>query len=651
MLDEKSKLPEEVQEAAENSEKQVAKTPVQIEEKREEAVEASVKKEVESTENEVSSEEVVSAKSQEKVSVLLEKQAKEEAKQKELESYKAMELEGLVESLKQLLSERPINEIADNVAAIKRLFDAKHSKLLKEAKEKFLSEGGNRIDFHYENPLKTAYNGLMNDYKKNRSKYYKEQEALLQQNLERRLGLIEELKTLIENAGNTMYQDFQAIQERWREIGAIPRAKYNDTWQTYHHHVERFYDLLHLNKDLRDLDFKHNLEEKLKLVEKAEELAQLKDVNEAFRELQVLHKLWKEEIGPVDRSHREEIWGRFSAATKTIHDKRHSYFREMKARYQENIDAKFKVVEEMEALDISNNSTRDDWQKSINKMEELRKAFFDAGYVPKGKGDDVWDKFRKANRNFNHLKNQFFKEAKKEYSENILKKQQLVDQAVSLKDNEDWEETAEIFKKIQADWKKVGQVPRKYSNKMWKEFKDACNYFFDRYYAAKDGETEELMKIYQQKKEYLEKIKGEMTESTEVTYEKIQEYINNWREMGRVPKNVRHIEGKFSKFLDGLFDKLSMSRNEAEMMKFENLMQSYLEQEDYQKLNSEQLFLRKKVDEISRDIQQLENNISFISNVSSDNPLFKNVNKNIEKHKRELEIYQNKLRYLTSLDY
>ncbi len=650
MLDEKSKLPDA--ESQEVTNKEVAAESVKIEEKSEN-VEVSDQQETEKTESEVSLKEEKSAseKKEEESAAALERQAQEEKKKQELASYENMDLEELVGSLKKLLSERPIQDIADNVNVIKRLFDAKHSKLLKAEKEKFLSEGGNRIDFHYDNPTKTAYNSLMNDYKKNRSKYYKEQEALLQQNLERRLGLIEELKALIENAGDNMYQDFQAIQERWRGIGAIPRAKYNDTWQTYHHHVERFYDLLHLNKDLRDLDFKHNLEEKLKLVEKAEELAQLKDVNEAFRELQVLHKLWKEEIGPIDRNHREEIWGRFSAATKTIHDKRHHYFREMKAQYQGNIEAKFKVVEEMEALDFSNNSTRDDWQKSINKMEELRKAFFDAGYVPKGKGDEVWDKFRKANRNFNHLKNQFFKEAKKEYSENITKKQKLVEQAVSLKDNEDWEETAEVFKKIQADWKKVGQVPRKHSNKLWKEFKDACNHFFDRYYAAKDGETEELMKIYQQKKDYLTKLKEEITEDTEVTYEKIQGYINDWRKMGRVPKSVRHIEGKFSKFLDGLFDKLSMSRNEAEMMKFENLMQSYLEQENYQKLNSEQLFLRKKIDETNRDIQQLENNISFISNVSADNPLFKNVNKNIEKHKRELEMYQNKLRYLSSLDY
>ncbi|MBS9768512.1 MAG: DUF349 domain-containing protein [Flavobacteriaceae bacterium] len=645
MLDEKSKLPsEELQETEENTVKEVVTESVMVEEKSEETV-ASVEKEVTTEEKNLEKEAVLAEKEREK-------QLQEEEKQKELASYEPMTMEELVQNLEKLLKEQPIQEIADNVSTIKRFFTAKHSKLLKEAKEKFLSEGGNSIDFHYENPLKTAYNHLMSDYKKSRNKYYKEQEALLQQNLELRLGLIEELKALIENANSdTMYQDFKTIQERWRSVGAIPRARYNDTWQTYQHHVERFYDLLHLNKDLRDLDFKYNLEEKLKLVEKAEELAQMKDVNEAFRELQILHKLWKEEIGPVDRSNREEIWKRFSTATKTIHDKRHNYFREMRNQYQSHIEAKLKVVEEMEAVNVDSNSTREDWKKSIDKMEELRKAFFDAGYIPKGKGDNVWDKFRKVNQKFNRSKNQFFKEAKQEYTENIEKKQQLVAQAVSLKDSEDWDITVEVYKKIQEDWKKVGKIPRKHSNKLWKEFKDACNHFFNRYYAVKDGETEELMKVYQQKKEYLEQIKGEVSEETEMTYDKIKGYINHWREMGRVPKKVRHIEGKFSKFLDTLFDKLSMSRTESEMMKFENMVQSYLEQEDYQKLNSEQLFLRKKIDETTREIQQLENNISFISNASSDNPLFKNVNKNIEKHKRDLELYQNKLRYLLSLDY
>ncbi len=638
MLDENSKLPnEELQEMSENNSQEVVAESAKVEEKSEETVVTAEK------------EEAISLKKEKEEK---EKQAREEEKKRELASYESMELEELVNTLEKLLKERPIQEISENVATIKRVFTSKHSKLLEEEKKKFLDEGGESIDFHYENPLKTSYNHLMNDYKKSKNKYHKEQEVFLQQNLDLRLGLIEELKALIENANSdTMYQEFKTIQERWRGVGAIPRARYNDTWQTYHHHVERFYDLLHLNKDLRDLDFKHNLEEKLKLVEKAEKLAQLKDVNEAFKQLQILHKLWKEEIGPVDRSHREEIWERFSTATKTIHDKRHSHFREMRSQYQSNIDAKFKVVEEMEALDLSNNSTRDDWKKSIDKMEELRKAFFDAGYIPKGKGDEVWEKFRGVNRNFNRLKNQFFKEAKQQYTENIEKKRQLVEQAVSLKDSEDWDVAVEVYKKIQEDWKKVGKIPRKHSNKLWKEFKDACNHFFDRYYAVKDGENEELMKVYHQKKEYLEQIKNEITEEAEVTYDKIKNYINNWREMGRVPKNVRHIEGKFSKFLDTLFDKLSMSRTESEMMKFENMVQGYLQQEDFHKLNSEQVFLRKKIDETSREIQQLENNISFISNASQDNPLFKNVNKSIEKHRRELELYQNKLKYLMSLDY
>lgn len=671
MLDEKNKL--SGQEAEKEVSNQDEKTSEQNSKLQEETLPAEEKTTETSSEVE-SVKETVEEKSVEKETTSAEKVEKEEAseavdeieneiaessekdtkerKEEPLPNYAEMTLEKLVEELGILIKDKPVQEISNHVNAIKSAFNLKYGKLLKSEKEKFLEEGGNIIDFRYENAVKPKYNSLLYDYKQQRNKYHREQEALLQQNLDKKLQLIDELKNLIDNANSdTMYREFQSIQTRWKEIGAIPRAKYSDTWRTYHHHVERFYDLLHLNKDLRDLDFKHNLEKKLKLVEKAEELAELDDVNEAFRELQILHKVWKEEIGPVGREHREEVWGRFSEATKKIHDKRHLFFKGLKSQYKKNIEAKLKVVEEIEAYDTSNNKNRNDWQKSINDIEKLRKAFFDAGYVPRGKGDEVWSRFREVTRKFNRKKNEFFRDSKKEQNENLTKKRQLVEQAVSLKDSEDWDTTLEIYKKIQADWKKIGHVPRKYSDKLWKEFKAACNYYFERYYASKEEANEELMKVFHQKKEYLEEIKKEVSDNTKITAENIKEYINNWRKMGRVPFEVRHIEGKFNKFLDKAFNQLSITKKESELIKFENIMQGYLQQEDFRKLDSEQLFLRKKIDETTREIQQLENNKSFISNVTDDNPLVKNVNKNIKKYKQQLEEYQEKLKYLINLDY
>ncbi|WP_372746970.1 DUF349 domain-containing protein, partial [Lutibacter sp.] len=324
--------------------------------------------------------------------------------------YSDFSLEQLVDELQKLVKESPVQSIQNNVNSIKNAFNVRFGDLLRTEKAKFLLEGGNIIDFQYSNPIKTTYNSILYDYKVKRNEFYSNQENSLKKNLEAKLELIEDLKHLIDNAdGSTMYKIFKDIQTKWVEIGPIPRAKYNDTWRTYQHHVERFYDLLHLNNDLRELDFKHNLEEKLKLVERAEELAELEDVNEAFKELQVVHKLWKEEIGPVARVDREEIWNRFSEATRKIHDKRHMYFKDVRSQYDENVDKKYEVIALIEAIDTSKNKSRADWQKSIDEIDALRNKFFEIGQTPRNKSDQIWSKFKSVTKKFNVEKNKFFK--------------------------------------------------------------------------------------------------------------------------------------------------------------------------------------------------------------------------------------------------
>jgi hypothetical protein len=570
----------------------------------------------------------------------------------EMKDYKSMSLEDLVGELTKLVNESPVQSINSNVNKIKSVFNAKYGELLKAEKAKFLEAGGNSIDFKYDNPHKTAYNSILYDFKTKRTEYFKNQEKDLNDNLQAKLDLIEELKNLIDNAeGATMYKLFKGIQERWRRIGPIPRAKYNDTWRTYHHHVERFYDLLHLSNDLRDLDFRHNLEEKLKLVERAEALAELTDVNQAFKELQVLHKLWKEEVGPVAREHREEVWNRFSEATKKVHDKRHDYFRELKASYEQNIDKKLAVIAEIEAYDTSGNKTRSDWQRSIQEIEKLRDKFFKAGQVPRAKSDEIWSKFKEATRKFNSAKNKFFKDAKKEHLDNLNKKKALIEQAVALKDSEDWEMATDVMKKIQADWKRIGHVPRKYSDKLWKEFKDACNHYFDRLHDKQDEGNKEQLEVFNKKKKVLKELKDLVDEKAEFTKDSLKEYVLKWRDLGRVPYEMRHIEAKFNKLLDKIIENNPIDKVEVEMIKFQNLVNGYLEQKNFRKLDSEQMFIRKKIDETVREIQQLDNNLGFISNVSDDNPLVKNVNRQINDYKEKLEVWKTKLKYLRNLDY
>lgn len=570
----------------------------------------------------------------------------------EMEDYDSLSLDELVSELGKLVKEGQVQSINSNVNKIKSIFNLKFGKLLKAEKEKFLAEGGNIIDFQYNNPIKSTYNSFLYDFKIKRNEFYANQDAKLNSNLEEKLELIENLKHLIDNAeGATMYKMFKDIQTKWVAIGPIPRAKYNDTWRTYQHHVERFYDLLHLSNDLRDLDFKHNLEEKLKLIDRAEALLKLEDVNTAFKELQILHKLWKEDVGPVARENREEVWERFSEVTKKIHDNRHEFFKDMKSKFEGNIDKKLEVITAIEAIDTSKNNSRSDWQNSIKELEVLRNKFFSIGQVPRAKSDQIWSKFKDATRKFNVEKNKFFKNIKKDHLENLNLKKALIEKAVALKDSEDWDATTEVMKRIQSDWKKIGHVPRKYSDKLWKEFKDACNHYFDRLHKNQDIGNKEQIEVLNKKKDLLNTIKEAIGDTSEISIDTLNEYVNDWRELGRVPYEMRHIEVKFNKLLDKVVDNSdAIEKQDIEMIKFKNLVNSYLEQKNYRKLDSEQLFIRKKIDETVREIQQLENNIGFISNVSEDNPLVQNVRKQIDVYKEKLDSWKDKLNYLKELE-
>jgi hypothetical protein len=562
--------------------------------------------------------------------------------------YSKFSLEDLVVLLQKILSNNPVQKVKNQVEGIKTAFNFKFGALLAEKKALFLEAGGNSIDFQFSSPIKSEYNKLLSDYKKQRDAYYTDLEKQLAINLEKRLSVIEQLKGLIENADTaTMYKSFRELQDTWRAIGSVSKNHYNDTWKTFHHHVERFYDLLHLSNDFRDLDFKHNLEEKLKIIEKAERLAEQEDINLAFKELQDLHKIWKEDIGPVSQDMREEIWQNFSAATKKIHDKRHDQFRKMRSKYQEIIENKLEVVAKLNAFDTSNNKSHNDWQKSIKDVEKLRQEYFNLGKLPFSKSEDVWQKFKAATKKFNSSKNVFYKYEKSKQQENLKKKIELIELAESLKESEDWELATNTLKKIQTDWKSIGHVPRKFSDDIWKRFKTACNYYFDRYHQQKNSLDKEQQAIVDAKKTFLETVK----ELKEPTKEELLEVINTWRGLGRLPRNARHVEGKFNKLIDRALGGLSLRKNEIEMLKFTNLVDGLFADNDIRKLDSEQMFVRKKIDEVVKEIQQLENNLGFFSNAKDDNPLVLKVKNSVNAFKDDLIILNKKLSYLKKLDY
>ncbi len=562
-----------------------------------------------------------------------------------------LSFEDLNDNFKNLLDNFSIYEAKSQIELLKTNFTKKFKEVLLEKKKEFIEAGGNELDFHYKSPVKNTFNDLVFEYKKKRKQYYNNLEIEQNQNLVKRLELIDELKELIDNAeASTMYKNFRVLQDKWRGIGQIPHSKYNNVWRTYHHHVERFYDLLHLNNDFRDLDFKHNLEEKSKLVEIAEKLADDKDINHAFKELQILHRMWKEDIGPVARELREEIWDRFSKATMKIHEKRHEFQDKLDDKLNDNIDLKLAVIEKIKAINLVGIDTHKAWQESIRNLEKMREEFFAIGRVPKSKNEEIWQLFKDATRKFNKAKNSFYKGIKKDQSKNLKKKLDLLEQADRLKDSDDWEMVTDVFKKIQSDWKNIGHVPSRDSDKIWKKFKNACNHYFDRLHDKQDGANKEQTEVFNRKKDFLDQFKEKLNQEDILTIDWVNENIKNWRELGHVPIKMRHIDSKFNKALDLAYKKLNIDKEEAIFLKFKNIIDSYVEQNDDRKIDNERLFVRRKMDELTKEIKQLENNISFISNASEDNPLIKNVYRNIENYKNEFEVWKRKISYLNQIN-
>ncbi|PTM09640.1 MAG: DUF349 domain-containing protein [Bacteroidetes bacterium] len=559
--------------------------------------------------------------------------------------YHAMSMEALVEELESLVTNRKIQVIRDHVDTIRSEFNAKFSTLIEEKKEEFLAEGGNTIDFRFSHPVKAKFNDIYKTYRKKRQDYYKSLESSLQANHSKRLEIIEEIKGLInvEENINTTYKHFKELQESWRNAGPIPRDKYNNVWNNYHHHVEIFYDFLHLNRDLRDLDFKHNLEQKLKIIARAEELAKDDNSNRAFREIQALHKIWKEELGPVDREHREDIWERFSKATKAIHEKRQDYYNELDKAYEKNLVVKHEIITKIDELAADEGNNHSAWQKKIKAIEELRTQFFNAGKVPMKVNEKTWAKFKTSVRSFNRKKNSFYKGLKKEQYNNLQKKIELIKIAEANKDNTDFEVTTPLMKKIQHDWKQIGHVPRRDSDKIWKQFKTACNAYFEKIHESKNEAKKEEVEALEKKSELLDNIKSiEFSEDKKDNLKLIKEQTKAWKALGHVPYNKRDINKKFNTAIDGLYNKLDIGKKETELLKYNNKLETL--STDKRSLDSEHNFIRKKIDDLKGEIIQLENNLQFFSNVDDDNPLVKDVHKNIQNHKNELTVWEEKLR-------
>ena len=573
----------------------------------------------------------------------------------EMLDYDALSMEELTDELEKLVTNEKVMAIKDHAEGIRKAFSDKYQHFIDEKREEFNAQNNEEgVEFEYHFPLKNKFDSIFNTYKTNKAKHFKQLQNNLEHNFAVREALIEELKQLIDSSDSSigdMFKKANDIRDRWKNAGAIPRDKYNILWNNYHFHMERFYDVIHLDKEARDLDLKNNLEQKQQIISKATALLNEEDVMKAFRELQLLHRVWKEEIGPVDREHRESIWNEFSEITKQMHDKREALYALARGKETENLALKIEIISQIEALGTEKIDSHSGWQGQIKKLETLREAFFKAGKVPAEVTEETWAKFKNAVRAFNVHKNVFYKDIKHEQNDNLSKKIALVEKAKSLQESNDFNATTPIMKKIQDDWKKIGHVPRKYSDSIWKDFKDACNAYFDRMHEARNAESSEEVEAFEKKKAFLDELKDfTLSGEHKADLEAIKAHIATWKTFGKVPFNRRHIEGKFNKILDALFEKLSMSKKDTEMMRFSNRLEQLSENDNKRALEQEQFFIRKKIDEVQGEIFQLENNIQFISSSSKgENPFIKEVQKSIERHKDDLKLWKEKLQQIKNM--
>ena len=573
----------------------------------------------------------------------------------EMLDYDALSMEELTDELEKLVTNEKVMAIKDHAEGIRKAFSDKYQHFIDEKREEFNAQNNEEgVEFEYHFPLKNKFDSIFNTYKTNKNKHFKQLQNNLEHNFAVREGLIEELKQLIDSGDSSigdMFKKANDIRDRWKNAGAIPRDKYNILWNNYHFHMERFYDVIHLDKEARDLDLKNNLEQKQQIITKATALLNEEDVMKAFRELQLLHRVWKEEIGPVDREHREVIWNEFSEITKQMHDKREALYALARGKETENLALKNEIIVQIEALGTEKIDSHSGWQGQIKKLEILREAFFKAGKVPAEVTEETWAKFKNAVRAFNVHKNVFYKDIKHEQNDNLSKKIALVEKAKSLQESNDFNATTPIMKQIQDDWKKIGHVPRKYSDSIWNDFKLACNAYFDRMHKARNSENSEEVEAFEKKKAFLDELKDfTLVGEHKADLDAIKAHIATWKTFGKVPFNRRHIEGKFNKILDALFEKLSMSKKDTEMMRFSNRLEQLSENDNKRALEQEQFFIRKKIDEVQSEIFQLENNIQFISSSSKgENPFIKEVQKSIERHKDDLKLWKEKLQQIKDM--
>ena len=557
----------------------------------------------------------------------------------------------LAAMLEEIVQEPDVTKIKDVVTAIRVRFMQLNKDDMDKEFESFLEGGGEKEAFqHVPDDAEKRFNAAFGIFKANRAKQNELLDAQKIENLNQKQSILEELKNLIasEETLKKTYDDFRALQDKWKTIGQVPATENANLWNTYHFLVEKFFDKVNINRELRDLDMKKNLDAKIVLCEKAEELMDEKSMAKAFKSLQKLHEDWKE-IGPVPQDKKDEIWERFKAATDKINAIRREHYSKIQEEQNANLETKTALCEKAEELLAEENTTINAWQKKSEELSELFKVWKTVGPAPKKQNEDIWARFKGSMDTFFAKKKEFFASLKDRQTENLERKINLCIEAEALQESNEWKKATERFKKIQEEWKAIGPVPKRHADKIWKRFRAACDTFFGRKAEHFGGLKEEESANLAAKQALIEEIKNfELKPSRAENMDAIKALQKRWIEIGHVPMKYKDsINTEYRNAVDALFDKMRSNQNEITTNEYKEMVELMKDDpESGDKMRREKTNLANKIQKLRDEISVLENNIGFFSNSKNSELMKAEYEKKINKAKNDLKVLEAKLKII-----
>ena len=494
--------------------------------------------------------------------------------------------------------------------------------------------------------LKSSFFQTLKNFSNKKRKYFNDLSSNQKENLLKRQELIEKIKSLIsvDENPNNLYSKFKVLKEKWHNTGQVPISDRNNIWETYRHHVSKFYDFLHLNRDLRELDFKNNFEEKSKIIERAEKLDEIDDIMKASRDLNDLHRLWKNELGPVSREHSDDLWARFQSASHKIHQKRQNFQKEISTIQETNFEKKQNVLINMRGLLSKLPITHSEWQNKIRDFERLKTEFQSIKNLQRNKNKKTWNDFRITTKEFNLAKNNFYKNQKKELKISIDSKKKLIEEVSNIIESNKISENSKRLKIIQEEWKKIGYLPRKISNSLWNEFKPLVNKYYNILKSGDMNLADEEQEIFDKKSKFIDKIKFSKKKFTLDELNKtFRSIITEFTDIGEVNLNTSNVLNKnIIKKISSIISSLDFGKDEKDKLIFE--LEIELSKNDTEEINKKIMFIKRKISDLEDESNQYQNNLEFFSNSSTENPLFKNVSIKLESIKNKIEYWKVKLR-------